>query len=199
MVNTERQKSLLMSHGKWHLDLSVPIFPLNTDGIDPQATNVLIEDSFIQSFDDSVAVKPCHSGMRYCQCAENIMVRNMKTRFGVGMTIGSVPPRTQVNCVRNVTFANIAMDAPIKGVYIKTNPGENGSGIIDRITYENVTMDKASWCVSVESPLNTRCWLVDSLWCMCICVIKVGDLHRASATTSTAWRVSDFGLVGGVP
>ena len=86
MVDVTRQKSLLMKHRKWHLGLSIPTFPLNTDGIDPQAKNVLIEDSFIQSFDDSVAVKPCHGGYRNCQCAENILVRNMRTSFGVGMS-----------------------------------------------------------------------------------------------------------------
>jgi hypothetical protein len=37
-----------------------------------------------------------------------------QVNLGVGMSIGSVPPNSQVNCVRNVTFDNIVFKAPIK-------------------------------------------------------------------------------------
>jgi polygalacturonase len=35
----------------------LPVFPLNTDGIDPSGTNITIEDCYIQNYDDAVAVK----------------------------------------------------------------------------------------------------------------------------------------------
>lgn len=31
---------------------------------------------------------------------------------------------------------------PLKGIYIKPNPGDDGDGLITRITYENITMNK---------------------------------------------------------
>ena len=40
------------------LGLSIPTFPLNTDGIDPAGSNILIERVKITNFDDAVAVKP---------------------------------------------------------------------------------------------------------------------------------------------
>ena len=40
------------------LGLRIPTFPLNTDGIDPAGTNILIERVNITNFDDAVAVKP---------------------------------------------------------------------------------------------------------------------------------------------
>lgn len=40
---------------------TLPTFPLNTDGIDPHGTNILIERVNITNFDDAVAIKPCHS------------------------------------------------------------------------------------------------------------------------------------------
>ena len=40
--------------------LTLPIFPLNTDGIDPRGSNVLIERVNITNFDDAVAVKPSY-------------------------------------------------------------------------------------------------------------------------------------------
>ena len=38
------------------------MFPLNTDGIDPHGTNILIERVNITCFDDAVAVKASHKG-----------------------------------------------------------------------------------------------------------------------------------------
>lgn len=51
------------------------------------------------------------------------------------MTIGSVPPNSGTNCIRNITFRNVKMHRPIKSIYIKSNPGDNGDGIIENIWY----------------------------------------------------------------
>jgi len=61
------------------------------------------------------------------------------------MTLGSVGPSTDHACIRNVTFRNIQMDYPIKGIYIKPNPGHSGDGIIENILYENVHMKTPIW------------------------------------------------------
>lgn len=42
--------------------MTLPMFPLNTDGIDPHGTNILIERVNITCFDDAVAVKASHKG-----------------------------------------------------------------------------------------------------------------------------------------
>ena len=76
-------------------------FPLNTDGIDPSGTDILIERVNITNYDDSVAVKP--SG-NWGQCSENIMIRDLNVWYSVGLTIGSVGASDSKNCVRNVTF-----------------------------------------------------------------------------------------------
>lgn len=54
------------------------------------------------------------------------------------MSIGSVPPNENINCIRNVTFKNIKFTLPFKGVYIKSNHGDEGWGIIENINYENI-------------------------------------------------------------
>ena len=61
------------------------------------------------------------------------------------MTIGTVPPNVNFNCIRNITFKNIEMFEPIKSIYIKTNPGEFGSGVIEYVLYENITINNAIW------------------------------------------------------
>jgi polygalacturonase len=65
-VDVTAQQSMLERFGHW-LDYKTtshgfpagfPTFPLNTDGIDVNGHEVLIEDSTIQNFDDAVVVKP---------------------------------------------------------------------------------------------------------------------------------------------
>lgn len=118
--------------------LGIPTFPLNTDGIDPSGKNVLIENVTITNYDDAVAVKPSSGGDPFTNCSQNMTIRNALVSFGVGMTIGSVPPNENTNCVRNITFEDITFEHPIKAIYIKSNPGDRGNGIIDTITYRHV-------------------------------------------------------------
>lgn len=118
--------------------LGVPTFPLNTDGIDPRGKNVLIENVNITNFDDAVAVKPCNQGDPFTNCSQNMTIRNSFVAYGVGMTIGSVPPNGGVNCVKDILFENITFEHPIKALYIKSNPGDSGTGIVDSITFRNI-------------------------------------------------------------
>ena len=37
------------------------------------------------------------------------------------------------------------MEKPIKGIYVKTNRGNNGIGTISNIDYTNITMNRPSW------------------------------------------------------
>jgi polygalacturonase len=129
----------------------LPTFPLNTDGIDPAGSNVLIERVNIINFDDAVAVKPQHNDGEKATCSENIMVRNCNITYGVGMTIGSVPPSNNYACVRTVTFINHTFYHPFKAIYVKTNPGHTDSmlpgsgGEITNIRYENIEIHYPIW------------------------------------------------------
>jgi len=66
-----------------------------------------------------------------------MLIENCTVHFSVGMTIGSVPPSTGHACINNITFRDIYMYRPLKAIYIKTNPGTTGDGIISNILYEN--------------------------------------------------------------
>ena len=126
-------------------------FPLNTDGIDPAGSNILIERVNITNYDDAVAVKPSDKKYKLAQCSENIMVRDMKVWWSVGLTIGSVPAEDDYNCIRNVTFQDSVMHHPYKGIYVKTNPGDTTSmlpgsgGEITDITYDNIEIHNPVW------------------------------------------------------
>lgn len=61
-VDIFEQKKLAVKHNKFDYKLNLPTFPLNTDGIDPSGSNVLIRNVKITSYDDSIAVKPANGG-----------------------------------------------------------------------------------------------------------------------------------------
>ncbi len=144
-VDVFEQKKLAQKFGYFDYNSGIPTFPLNTDGIDPSGTNVYIRNVTITNFDDAVAVKPANRGYNVATCAQYITVEDCKVVYGVGMTIGSVPPNINTACIRDVTFRNISFDTPIKAVYIKTNPGNQGDGFIENILYENLKIDTPIW------------------------------------------------------
>jgi len=39
-----KQETLYKQYNAWDLNLNIPVFPLNTDGIDPAGTNVHIKN-----------------------------------------------------------------------------------------------------------------------------------------------------------
>lgn len=59
-----------------------------------------------------------------------MLVENATVVLGVGMSIGSVPPNLGCNCIRNITFRNVHIARAIKGIYVKTNPGDRGTGLV---------------------------------------------------------------------
>jgi hypothetical protein len=124
----------------------IPTFPLNTDGIDIAGRDIYFKNLTIVNFDDAVAVKPTR-GLDYFKsnCTENLLIEDSYVKYGVGMTIGSVPPNENTACIRNVTFRNIYFQNPLKAIYIKPNPGDNGLGLISDITYENIEIHDAIW------------------------------------------------------
>lgn len=125
IAHKKRLEALLETFDKEGLlPAGLPTFPLNTDGIDPAGVNVLITNCSITNFDDAVAVKPLKTSALQVSgnCSQNMLIQNSRVKFGVGMTIGSVPPNPSVNCVRNITFDGIFFESPIKGIYIKPNP-----------------------------------------------------------------------------
>jgi polygalacturonase len=155
-VDVWKQKQIFDSiPGGW-LEGGIPLFPLNTDGIDPAGRNIHIHDVYVENYDDAVVIKPSNGASKNTNCSQDILVENIQVKYGVGMSIGSVPPHDHVNCVRNVTFRNVDFESPFKAIYIKTNPGTSGSGIIQDILYENMTIDFAVWWAIYIGPQQMK-------------------------------------------
>lgn len=127
LVNTTAQFNLLK---KFSVEGVIPLFPLNTDGIDPSGARMHIYNITVQNFDDVVVPKPSHKGYMEGDCTQDMLVENATVVLGVGMSVGSVPPNNGRNCIRNIIFKNVQMSRPIKGIYVKTNPGDAGTGLV---------------------------------------------------------------------
>jgi hypothetical protein len=99
----------------------------------------------VTNFDDSLCVKPQNGNGNLTKCSEDILFEDSHIHFGVGASVGSVGPSDAVSCIRNTTFRNLHFHTPLKAIYVKPNPGNHGSGIVDRITYENIYVEEALW------------------------------------------------------
>ena len=123
-------------------------YALNTDGLDIRATNVLIYNNKITNYDDAIVMKPCREGNMYCICSGDAYIYNNSITYSTGLSIGSISPGVNNDCIRNVTFKDSYLYRPLKAIYVKPNPekeSDEGTGIIDQITYENIFIEEALW------------------------------------------------------
>lgn len=148
-VNITAQINLVK---RYSLEGSVIMFPFNTDGIDPSGARMHVYNLTVQNYDDVVVPKPQWER----DCTRDMLIENSTVFLGVGMTVGSVPPELTCNCVKNITFRNIVMIRPLKGIYVKTNPGDTGTGLIENIYYQNFTMDRPIWWAIYIGPQQMK-------------------------------------------
>lgn len=95
---------------------------LNTDGIDVSGHNITVRNCSVKNWDDSVCVKPLGGASNSAfglVCSTGIDIHDIAVTWGVGITMGSVPPDVGGNCIDGVHAWNIVQDAPLKGIYIK--------------------------------------------------------------------------------
>ncbi|XP_011099733.1 probable polygalacturonase isoform X2 [Sesamum indicum] len=123
------------------MTILAPLQAPNTDGIDPDSsTDVCIEDCYIESGDDLVAVKSGwdHYGIRMARPSVNITIRRVSgtTPTCSGIGIGS----EMSGGIRNVLVENLYVRDSAAGVRIKTDKGRGG--YITNITIRNIMMER---------------------------------------------------------
>ncbi|KAJ3692178.1 hypothetical protein LUZ60_012528 [Juncus effusus] len=110
----------------------------NTDGIDPDSSsNVCIEDTYISTGDDMVAIKSGWDeyGISYGRPSADIIIRRVRgsSPFS-GIAIGSEAS----GGVNNIHVENVNLYNTGIGIHIKTNVGRGG--YIRNVTFSNVYM-----------------------------------------------------------
>ena len=116
------------------MTILAPMNAPNTDGIDPDSsTNVCIEDCYIESGDDLVAVKSGWDqyGMAVARPSSNIVIRRISgtTRTCSGVGIGS----EMSGGIFNITVEDIHVWDSAAGLRIKTDKGRD-SAVAQMIT-----------------------------------------------------------------
>lgn len=123
------------------MTILAPLNAPNTDGIDPDScTNVCIEDCYIESGDDLVAVKSGwdHYGITVARPSSNIIIRKIS---GTTPTCSAVGIGSEMSGgIFNVTVEDLHVWNSAAGVRIKTDKGRGG--YIANITISNITMER---------------------------------------------------------
>lgn len=70
-VNTTAQIDI---YKRFYLEGFLPLFPLNTDGIDPHGSDYHIYNIHSQNYDDVVVPKPGTKADKLSTCTENFLV-----------------------------------------------------------------------------------------------------------------------------
>ncbi len=120
----------------WGVRIKTPATARNTDGIDPDsATNVTVNDSYVQDGDDGIAIKTNASA------ASDMTIENSHFYGTHGISIGSQTQYGVTNIlVENDTVSgsdssgNVSTDN--NGIRIKTSSSEGGR--VSDVTYENI-------------------------------------------------------------
>jgi hypothetical protein len=135
-------------NASWAITPPVPmIWALNTDGIDFSGKNIAVKNCSVTNFDDSVCVKPAGGDAATGGCTHNVSISDISVTYGVGVSMGSVPPHDDGNCIDNVFAHHIVFDTPLKALYVKPNPsdGPSSRGAITNIRYEDIIVNNALW------------------------------------------------------
>ncbi|KAK2431465.1 hypothetical protein P8452_44643 [Trifolium repens] len=124
----------------------------NTDGIDPDSSsNVCIEDSYISTGDDLVAVKSGWDeyGIAYGRPSSNITIRRVtgSSPFA-GIAIGSEAS----GGVENILAEHINLNNMGIGIHIKTNIGRGG--YIKNISISHVYMENARKGIKISGDVG---------------------------------------------
>ncbi|XP_002535132.3 probable polygalacturonase [Ricinus communis] len=123
-----------------NVTIRAPLDSPNTDGIDPDSSDdVCIEDCFISTGDDLIAIKSGWDeyGILYGRPCRNITIRRLvgQTRSSAGIAIGS----EMSGGVSEVHAENILFYNSNTGIRIKTSPGRGG--YVRNIYVSNVTLN----------------------------------------------------------
>ena len=115
------------------MKIVAPAHSPNTDAIDPIDTrDMLIEDNYLSTGDDIVAIKAHRANPRHPEASvENIVIRNNRGGAGRGISIGSGTS----GGVRNILIENNEIRGAMYGIRIKT-PRDKG-GLVQDVVFRN--------------------------------------------------------------
>ncbi len=131
------------------VDIKAEDYIPSSDGIDiDSSSDIHVTGVRIAAYDDCISIKSGRDadGRRVARPSENILIE--KSRFDFGH--GGVAMGSEISgCIRNVTVRSCTMDNENwNPVRFKSQPGRGG--IVENITFEDITIEKAVNVFDVE-------------------------------------------------
>ncbi|XP_057802622.1 probable polygalacturonase [Salvia miltiorrhiza] len=135
-----------------YVTILAPADSPNTDGIDPDSSsNICIEDSFISTGDDLVAVKSGWDeyGIAFGRASHSITIRRLtgSSPFA-GIAVGSETSGGVADVLaEHITLYNMGI-----GIHVKTNIGRGG--VVRNITVSNVYMENTRTGIKISGDVG---------------------------------------------
>jgi polygalacturonase len=171
----------------WGVKIQAPYTAHNTDGIDPQGTNVSILNSSISDGDDAIAV----SGS---SATSNITIANTTIYSSHGISIGSYTQGGVSNMlVQNVNMAGEPADGNQNGIRIKSALDRGGK--VNNITYQNMCLRDIYRPLYITPLYNTNSGTSYPNFTN----ILLQNIHVLSTTKTTKYYVSVAGINANYP
>ena len=132
----------------WGAKIITPFSARNSDGIDPEGSNITITHSSISDGDDNVAVSASSA-------SSNITISNDDTYSGHGISVGSYTEGGLTNMlVTNINQAGTAADG--NGIALRLKSSIDRGGLVQNVTYENICMQNHKTLISITPFYNSN-------------------------------------------
>lgn len=132
----------------WGTKIITPFSARNSDGIDPQGSNITITNSSISDGDDNVAVSAS-------SVSSNITISNDNTYSGHGISVGSFTQGGLTNMlVTNINQAGTAADS--NGIALRLKTALDRGGLLQNITYQNICMQNHRTLILITPLYNSN-------------------------------------------
>lgn len=132
----------------WGVKIIAPFSARNSDGIDPDGSNITITNSSISDGDDDVAVSASSP-------SANITISNDNTYSGHGISVGSFTQGGLTNMlVTNLNQAGTATDG--NGIALRLKTALDRGGVLQNVTYQNICMQNHRTLISITPLYNTN-------------------------------------------
>ena len=165
----------------WGVKIQAPFTAHNTDGVDPQGTNITITNSSISNGDDEIAVSASSA-------SSNITISNMTTYSGHGISVGSYTQGGLTNMlVENINMAGEPTDGNENGIRLKS--ALDRGGLLQTLTYENICMRDIERPIYITPIYNSNSGTLYPSYQN----IVFQNMHVLATTGSTKYYVSIAG------
>ena len=132
----------------WGVKIITPYTARNSDGIDPQGSNITITNSSISDGDDNVAVSASSA-------SSNITISHNNTYSGHGISVGSYTQGGLQNMlVTDINQAGTAQDG--NGIALRLKSSQDRGGLLNNVTYQNICMQNHRTLISLNPFYNSN-------------------------------------------